>query len=162
VSLINSIFHPYGGGLMSPRSGVLFHNRGQSFSLEAGHPNEIGPAKRPMHTIIPGMMAEGERVTMSFGVMGGHYQAMGHAHFLTRLIDQGLDIQEAMDLPRLFPLPGGLAVEIEAGLRARLGAELERRGFAACSSADRITARTAAHSAIDASRSKREPSSRLP
>jgi gamma-glutamyltranspeptidase/glutathione hydrolase len=129
VSFINSIFHPYGGGLMTPRSGVLFHNRGQSFSLQDGHPNQIGPSKRPMHTIIPGMMAEGERVTMSFGVMGGHYQAMGHAHFLTRLIDQGLDIQEAMALPRLFPLPGGLAVEIEAGLRARLGAELERRGF---------------------------------
>ncbi|MDR3514695.1 MAG: gamma-glutamyltransferase family protein [Azospirillaceae bacterium] len=129
VSFINSIFFPYGSGLMAPRSGVLFHNRGQSFSLAAGHPQEIGPAKRPMHTIIPGMVAQGGRVTLTFGVMGGHYQAMGHAHFLSRLFDQGLDIQAAMDLPRLFALPGTTTIEVETEMRTRLGAELERRGF---------------------------------
>ena len=113
VSFINSIFSSYGSGLMAPRSGVLFHNRGQSFSLAAGHPNEIGPRKRPMHTIIPGMVAEGGRVVMPFGVMGGHYQAMGHAHLLSRLYDCGLDLQTAIDLPRLFPLPGTATVEAE-------------------------------------------------
>jgi gamma-glutamyltranspeptidase/glutathione hydrolase len=117
------------GGLMSPGSGVLFHNRGQSFSLVPGHPNAVGPRRRPMHTIIPGMVSKDGRVTMSFGVMGGHYQAMGHAHFLSRLIDHGLDLQEAIDLPRLFPLPGSLSIEVESPIRARLGDELERRGF---------------------------------
>jgi gamma-glutamyltranspeptidase/glutathione hydrolase len=129
VSFINSIFYAYGSGLMSPASGVLFHNRGQSFSLVPGHPNAVGPRKRPMHTIIPGMVAKDGRVTMSFGVMGGHYQAMGHAHFLSRLIDHGLDLQEAIDQPRLFPLPGSLSIEAESLIRARLGDELERRGF---------------------------------
>ena len=129
VSFINSIFHPYGSGLMAPRSGVLFHNRGQSFSMVAGHPNAIGPRKRPMHTIIPGMVAEGGRVVMPFGVMGGHYQAMGHAHFLSRLYDHHLDLQSAMDLPRLFPLPGTATIEAEARIRADLGTELTRRGF---------------------------------
>jgi gamma-glutamyltranspeptidase/glutathione hydrolase len=129
VSLINSIFHPYGSGLVSPRTGVLFHNRGQSFSLSNGHPNLIAPGKRPMHTIIPGMVAEQGRVCMPFGVMGGHYQAMGHAHLLAKLFDHGLDLQSAIDLPRLFPLPGTNVVEAEARLRERCGAAIEARGF---------------------------------
>jgi gamma-glutamyltranspeptidase/glutathione hydrolase len=93
VSFINSIFQPYGSGLMTPKSGVLFHNRAQSFSLEPRHPNAIGPRKRPMHTIIPGMVSKSGRVNMTFGVMGGHYQAMGHAHLLSKLFDHGLDLQ---------------------------------------------------------------------
>jgi gamma-glutamyltranspeptidase/glutathione hydrolase len=129
VSFINSIFSPYGSGLMTKASGVLFHNRGQSFVLREGHPNAIAPRKRPMHTIIPGMVAEGGRVTMPFGVMGGHYQAMGHAHFLAKLFDHGLDLQEAIDLPRLFPLPGTKTVETERRLRETVGPALSARGF---------------------------------
>lgn len=129
VSFINSIFSPYGSGLMTKTSGVLFHNRGQSFVLKEGHPNAIAPRKRPMHTIIPGMLAENGRVTMPFGVMGGHYQAMGHAHFLSKLFDHGLDLQEAIDLPRLFPLPGTKTVEVERRLRESVGEALAARGF---------------------------------
>ena len=129
VSFINSLFFHYGSGLMSPRSGVLLQNRAEGFSLVEGHPNAIGPSKRPMHTIIPGMVAENGRVTMAFGVMGGHYQATGHAHFLSRLFDHRLDMQSAMDLPRLFPVPGTASLEVEALLQERVGAELQRRGF---------------------------------
>jgi gamma-glutamyltranspeptidase/glutathione hydrolase len=129
VSFINSIFHPYGAGLMSPNTGVLFHNRGQSFVLKEGHPNRIGPNKRPMHTIIPGMVSQDGRVSLVFGVMGGHYQAMGHAHLLAGLFDHGLDLQSVIDLPRLFPLPGTNTVEMEGRLRDRHGAALQERGF---------------------------------
>lgn len=129
VSFINSIFSPYGSGQMTRKSGVLFHNRGQSFVLKQGHPNAIAPRKRPMHTIIPGMLAQNGRVVMPFGVMGGHYQAMGHAHFLAKLFDHGLDLQEAIDLPRLFPLPGTNTVETESRLRDSVGAALIARGF---------------------------------
>ncbi|WP_069881296.1 gamma-glutamyltransferase family protein [Bosea sp. BIWAKO-01] len=129
VSLINSLFSGYGSGIACGTSGVLFHNRGQSFSLESAHPNAIAPRKRPMHTIIPAMVSEGGRVSMPFGVMGGHYQAMGHAYFLSRLFDHDLDMQSAMALPRLFPLPGTRIVEVEQALLVRHGAELERRGF---------------------------------
>jgi gamma-glutamyltranspeptidase/glutathione hydrolase len=129
VSFINSVFHPYGSGLVSPKSGVLFHNRGASFVMTNGHPNRIAARKRPMHTIIPGMVAEKGRVCMSFGVMGGNYQAMGHAHFLRKLFDHGLDLQSAIDLPRLFPLPGSNVVELEERLRHLHGPALEARGF---------------------------------
>jgi gamma-glutamyltranspeptidase/glutathione hydrolase len=129
VSFINSLFNTYGSGLMSPKSGVVFHNRGQGFVLTPGHPNRIGPGKRPLHTIIPGMAAENGRVFMPFGVMGGQYQAMGHAYLLANLFDHRLDLQTAIDLPRLFPLPGTNIVEMEQRLRDRHGAELEARGF---------------------------------
>ncbi|WP_037469774.1 gamma-glutamyltransferase [Sinorhizobium fredii] len=129
VSFINSIFHPYGSGLMAPISGVLFHNRGQSFVLTEGHPNEIGPRKRPMHTIIPGMVTRNGKTALSFGVMGGHYQAMGHAHFLSKLFDYAMDMQSAIELPRLFPLPGTTTIEAEEAIRNAIGEKLQGRGF---------------------------------
>ena len=128
VSFINSLFNPFGSGLMGKASGVMLHNRGQSFTVEAGHPNAIGPRKRPMHTIIPGMVARDGRVQMTFGVMGGHYQAMGHAHFVSKVLHYGLDMQSAMDLPRVFPRPGTGTVEVEATLPAATRAALEARG----------------------------------
>ncbi len=114
---------------MSPNTGVLFHSRGCGFVLNQGHPNAITPRKRPLHTIIPAMAAENGRVCMTFGVMGGHYQAMGHAYFLANLFDHGLDLQSAIDLPRLFPLPGTRIVEMEGRLRDLHGSALEVRGF---------------------------------
>ena len=127
-SFINSLFHGFGSVQMAPKSGVMLHNRGQSFNLEKGHPNCIGPNKRPMHTIIPGMVAKGDKVVMPYGVMGGHYQSYGHMQFLTRMIDFGMDIQEAQDLPRIFPIPEENAVEYESTLPEDIVNELRSMG----------------------------------
>jgi len=127
VSLINSIFSPFGSGLTGPKSGVLLQNRGMAFSLAPGHPNCISPGKRPLHTIIPGMLVKDGRAVMPFGVMGGQYQAAGHVHFLNNLLDFGLDVQEALDLPRVFPLQDG-SVEAETGIPPEAAAGLRRRG----------------------------------
>jgi len=126
ISLINSIFQGFGSGITAPQSGVLLHNRGFSFRVEPGHPNTIGPSKRPMHTIIPGMLMRDGRVVAPFGVMGGHYQAMGHVELLTGLIDRGLDVQEALDAPRSFAYAGG--VELEGGFGPDLAQGLAARG----------------------------------
>lgn len=111
VSLIYSIFWGFGSGLASERFGINFQNRGAGFSLAEGHPNEAGAGKRPMHTIIPGMLRQGGRVTMPFGVMGGAYQPCGHARLVTNLVDYGMELQAANDAPRCFTGADGMVVE---------------------------------------------------
>jgi gamma-glutamyltranspeptidase/glutathione hydrolase len=129
ASFINSLFFSFGSGIMTPTTGIMLHNRGQSFSLLEGHPNAIAPRKRPMHTIIPGMATANGKAAFSFGVMGGHYQAMGHAHLISKVVDFGMDLQEAVSLPRVFPVPGSNTVEAERTVPAATLAELQRRGF---------------------------------
>ena len=110
ISFINSLFASFGTGLCTP-SGVLLQNRGASFVIDEHHPNRIAGGKRPMHTIIPGMVGQGDHAVMPFGVMGGHFQACGHAHFLTNVIDYGMDPQAALDCPRAFHFGGLLTLE---------------------------------------------------
>jgi len=126
VSLIYSIFWGFGSGLASARFGINFQNRGAGFSLTPGHPNEAAGGKRPMHTIIPGMLAEQGRITMPFGVMGGAYQPTGHARLVSNLVDFGMDLQSAIDAPRCFAAPEGLRVE--SGYSPAARAELAALG----------------------------------
>ncbi|PVA09766.1 gamma-glutamyltransferase [Pelagivirga sediminicola] len=111
VSLIYSIFHGFGSGIASEKFGILLQNRGAGFTLEPGHPNKLAGGKRPFHTIIPGMLREGGRVIMPFGVMGGAYQPCGHARFVSNLADFGMDPQTAIDAPRSYAADGALRVE---------------------------------------------------
>jgi gamma-glutamyltranspeptidase/glutathione hydrolase len=115
-SFINSLFEGFGSGIFAERSGVMLQNRGFSFRIERGHPNCIAPYKRPMHTIIPGMVTRDGEAVMPYGVMGGHFQPMGQTLFLTNHFDYGLDLQESLDLPRIFALKG--RVEAERGIPA--------------------------------------------
>lgn len=127
-SLINTVYHSFGAGLMAPKSGVLFQCRGLGFQIEPGHPNCIEPGKRPLHTIIPGMVKKNSKTIMPFGVMGGEYQAFGHMQFLTRMMDYGLDVQAAQDCPRFFPDPFSDNVEIEAPISDDICRALQNRG----------------------------------
>jgi gamma-glutamyltranspeptidase/glutathione hydrolase len=126
-SFINTLFDNFGSGICTP-SGVLLTNRATGFNLDPDSPNRIEGGKRPMHTIIPGMVSKGDKVVMPFGVMGGQYQAFGHMQFLTRFFDYGMDIQEAQDAPRYVPEPFEGRVDVESGVPEALYQGLAKLG----------------------------------
>ncbi len=138
VSLIQSIFSPFGAGLVPPGLGFALQCRGSGFSIEAGHPNVYVPGKRPFHTIIPAFVLKDERPWFSFGVMGADMQPQGQVQILVNMIDFGLDPQAAADMPRLRHFGGsqpngarldGLGVVlVEQGIDPAVIEELERRG----------------------------------
>ncbi len=129
-SFINTLFWPFGSGITGAESGVVLTNRGEGFVLDPASPNCLMPGKRPLHTIIPGMVSSDDRVDMTFGVMGGEYQAMGHMQFLSRVFDFGCDVQQAQDLPRFMADPFTDAVEVESGIDESVRRQLRDRGHA--------------------------------
>ena len=124
-SFINSLFEGFGSGILAAGSGVMLQNRGFGFRIERDHPNCIAPRKRPLHTIIPAMAYRGDDI-LSFGVMGGEYQPMGHVYVLTNWLDFGLDLQEAIDAPRF--MPGGGVVALERPIPQEVLKALQQRG----------------------------------
>ncbi|CAH0205920.1 gamma-glutamyltransferase [Roseomonas sp. CECT 9278] len=129
-SFINSLFEGFGTGILAETSGVMLQNRGFGFRLQEGHPNCIAPNKRPLHTIIPGMVMKDGQAIMPYGVMGGRFQPTGQTLFLTNHFEFGLDVQEAIDHPRLMPQdgPGGDKVQVEAGIPGAVVDRLNRLG----------------------------------
>lgn len=100
VSFIQSNYMGFGSGVVLPDSGISLQNRGVGFSMQAGSANEIGPRKRPFHTIIPGFLSHAGRPVMSFGVMGGDMQPQGHLQTLVRMLDYDQQPQAACCAPR--------------------------------------------------------------
>lgn len=134
ISFINSVFKWFGSGIVTQKTGFALQNRAVGFNLIPGHANAIGPSKRPLHTIIPAMVKKDNQVTHCYGVMGGAYQAMGHAQVLSNMLDYGMDPQAALDHPRIFwddkgnlQLESGHSQEIRTGLE-KLGHRLAQNG----------------------------------
>jgi gamma-glutamyltranspeptidase / glutathione hydrolase len=127
VSFISSIFMPFGSGEVVDGTGIILQNRGRSFSLDPRSFNRLEPHKRPMHTIIPGMVLKDGEFLMSFGVMGGDMQPQGHVQLLVNLIDFKMNLQEAIDTPRINHLKG-MEVYLEDGVAEETAAALASRG----------------------------------
>ena len=127
VSMIQSNYMGFGSGVVVPGTGIALHNRGSDFAVARGHPNQVGPNKRPYHTIIPGFLSKDGAPVMSFGVMGGPMQPQGHVQVVTRIVDHGQNPQAACDGPR-FRWVQGLQVCCEKGFPPSTLDELLRRG----------------------------------
>jgi gamma-glutamyltranspeptidase/glutathione hydrolase len=126
VSFINSLYSHFGVGICTEKTGIMLTNRGACFTLEPDHPNTFGPDKRPMHTIIPALAMRNGRCDMSFGVMGAHYQPMGHVQIVLNMLDYGMDVQQAIDCPRFFF--EGEKTDVERGTPAATIEGLKARG----------------------------------
>ena len=100
VSFIQSNYGGFGSGVVVPGTGISLQNRGSGFTLQEGHPNRVGGAKRPLHTIIPGFITQNGQAASAFGIMGGPMQAQGHVQLFLRLQLWGQDPQTAADAPR--------------------------------------------------------------
>jgi gamma-glutamyltranspeptidase/glutathione hydrolase len=127
VSMIQSNYMGFGSGVVVPGTGISLQNRGATFVLKDGHPNRVGPSKRPYQTIIPGFVTRDGKPVMSFGVMGGTMQPQGHMQVMVRIADYGQNPQAASDGPR-FRWVQGLDVSVEGGFPATTLEELKRRG----------------------------------
>ena len=128
VSLIQSLSSSFGSGLVPPHTGFALHNRGAGFALELGAPNSLGPHKRPLHTIIPAFM-EKDGIRIGFGIMGGWNQAQAHAQFVSNLVDFGMNIQAALDVPRFTKLSfDGCDVHVESRIPESVRQDLAARG----------------------------------
>jgi len=100
ISLIQSNYRGMGSGMAPPKLGFMLQDRGELFSLKRGQANTYEPGKRPFHTIIPAFVTKDGKPFMSFGVMGGDFQPMGHTQIIMNVVDFGMNIQEAGDAPR--------------------------------------------------------------
>jgi gamma-glutamyltranspeptidase/glutathione hydrolase len=125
VSMIQSNYMGFGSGVVV--DGVSLQNRGGTFVVQPGHPNCVGPKKRPYQTIIPGFVTKDGKPVMAFGVMGGTMQPQGHAQVMVRIADYGQSPQAACDGPR-FRVIQGMQVSVEDNMNATVVEDLIRRG----------------------------------
>jgi len=128
VSLIQSNYAGYGTGMVAPGAGFSFHNRGAGFDLKPGMPNTLEGRKRPLHTIIPAFMQKDD-VAIGFGIMGGWNQSQAHAQFVANIVDFGMNVQRAMEVPRFTKGTfEGCDLQIESGIPESVRLELGKRG----------------------------------
>jgi gamma-glutamyltranspeptidase / glutathione hydrolase len=138
VSFIQSNYRGMGSGMVPGDLGFCFQDRGEMFTLEEGQANTYAPGKRPFHTIIPAFVTKDGAPFMSFGVMGGEFQPLGHVQIVMNLIDFGMNLQEAGDAPRIAhdggsdvtgektKLPG--TIQLESGFALETVRELMSMG----------------------------------
>ena len=126
ISFIQSLFAGFGAGFVAGETGITLHNRGSGFTLTPGHPNQIGPHKRPLHTLVPAMIMKDGKPWVSFGVMGGDNQAQAHAQIVANFVDFGMHVQEAGDAARMRHVEPDLA--LESGIGPEVREALEAKG----------------------------------
>lgn len=112
VSLIQSLYFPFGSAILDQGTGVIMHNRGACFSLDSASPNVLQGGKRPLHTLMPVIASRGGAPVGLFGSMGAGGQPQINAMSLFRLFDLGMDARDVLHAPRW--LVGGWGLDAEA------------------------------------------------
>jgi gamma-glutamyltranspeptidase/glutathione hydrolase len=127
VSFIQSNFMGFGSGVVEPETGIILQNRGHLFSLDADHPNCIGPRKRCVHTLMPGLILKDGQPFAALGLKGGHVQPQVQVQIIANLVDHGMTPQQAIAAAR-FNHIDGVKVGLEPEIPQAVKDELTRRG----------------------------------
>ncbi|MHB8578216.1 MAG: gamma-glutamyltransferase, partial [Dehalococcoidia bacterium] len=127
VAAIQSVFQPWGSGVVVEGTGVLLNNRLTGFSLEPGHANVLEPGKRPVHTLNQYLVVKDEKVVLVGGTPGGQQQVQTNMQILSAVLDAGYDVQAANDLPR-WGHSGGLDLTLESRYDESVYVGLKQRG----------------------------------
>jgi gamma-glutamyltranspeptidase len=132
VSLIQSVYHDFGSAVVGGDTGIILQNRGAFFALDEKHPNHLQPGKRTFHTLIPGLLVRDGKPYLAFGSMGGEGQPQAQAALVTRIVDFGYDVQQAIEAPRwLMGRTWGTPsrnLSLEGRISDEVVRELKRRG----------------------------------
>ncbi|HEY4371304.1 MAG TPA: gamma-glutamyltransferase family protein [Burkholderiales bacterium] len=100
VSMIQSLYHEFGAGVVLNETGIIWQNRGASFSLDPDHINTLEPGKKPFHTLNPALALFDDGRTMVYGNMGGDGQPQSQSAVFSRIATLGLNPQDAIAAPR--------------------------------------------------------------
>lgn len=132
VSFIQSIYWEFGSGVVIPDLGLLWNNRGCSFSLQANHRNALQPGYKPLHTLNPAFAVLNDGRRISYGTMGGDGQPQTQAAILTRYVYDNLPLDQAISRGRwLLGRTWGdqpQDLKLERDLQHLIGAQLSARG----------------------------------
>lgn len=134
VSIIQSVFHAFGSGILEPETGILCQNRGACFTLDPSSPNVLAGGKRPAHTLMPVMVRHDGALRVVAGTMGGRAQPQIHSQVLGRLFGGSWDLLGALSEPRwvVGALEAGGrsdAIFAEPAALDRCGEQLARAGM---------------------------------
>jgi gamma-glutamyltranspeptidase/glutathione hydrolase len=127
VSFIQSNFMGFGSCVVEPETAIILQNRGHLFSLQQDHPNCIGPHKRCVHTLMPGLMMREDKPYAVLGLKGGHVQPQVQVQIISNLVDFGMTTQEAIAAPRFNHIEA-TKVGLEPEIRPEVKEALQRRG----------------------------------
>ena len=127
VSFIQSNFMGFGSGVVEPETAIILQNRGHLFSLDENHPNCIGPRKRCVHTLMPGLILKDGKPYAALGLKGGHVQPQVQVQIISNLIDFGMTPQEAISAPRFNHIEAA-KVGLEPDIASSVKDELSARG----------------------------------
>jgi len=128
VSLLGSNYMGFGSGMTVAGTGINLHNRGAYFSLDPDHANVVAPGKRTLHTLMPAVALRHGRLWCTLGAMGGDGQAQTHVQLLSRLVDDGEDVQVAVASPRFLIDGDGWYLHLEGRFPPAVVDGLLRRG----------------------------------
>jgi gamma-glutamyltranspeptidase/glutathione hydrolase len=128
VSLMTSISGVFGSGLLAGDTGIILNNRAAQFSAKRGHPNALGPGKRPRHSILPGLVLRDGQPEFLLGCVGANNHPQGQVQSLVNAIDLGMNTQQAVDAPRFRVVMTNDEVELDASVPEAVARDLADRG----------------------------------